>query len=87
MNTYEEWEIRNRLKGEIDRIPRAQLKNLSRSKNSFFSWVKRTAQRIWGVVKGIGNVAGWLWDHVIVESEKKWGRFRRDQFFMGDRDQ
>ncbi len=67
MTTYEEAELRNRLKREIDRLPSVRLKNISRSKNSFFAWVKRTAQRIWRVITDswIAEAAKWLWGLIM----------------------
>lgn len=57
-------EMKTRLKAEIDRMHGANLENLTRSKESFSSWVISTIKRIWNAIVDsvVGNIVDWLWD-------------------------
>lgn len=61
--SYDDEQMRRKLKAEIDRMSSAQLNNFRRSENSFWEWIKRTARRIWDVVvdSAITAAGKWLW--------------------------
>lgn len=60
-------EMRRRLKAEIDRMSDSQLKNVTKSENSFMSWVKSALKRIWHAVvdSTIVAIGSWLWHSVF----------------------
>ncbi len=60
-------EMRRRLKQEIDRMDNSTLSNVSKSRNSFWSWLSSTVKRIWGNVVDhvVEKVFNWLWDRVF----------------------
>ena len=45
-----EYEMKERLKSEIDRLSESELRNVSRNQSSFLEWAKRTAKRLWDIV-------------------------------------
>ncbi len=56
-------EIRERLKREIDRMSSKELEIASKSEESFFDWLVKTIQQLFGaIVDGIKEFFEWLFE-------------------------
>lgn len=63
----EEELMRRRLHAEIDRLNGQQLRNITKSRDSLWEWVKSTLKRIWTAIENsaIYKFVDWLWDVVV----------------------
>ena len=55
--------LERRLALELERLSDAEVRTITRSESSFWSWLSRTVKRIWqGITASwIGELGKWLW--------------------------